>query len=282
MVAREHVHNAKVGFIGAGNLAQAVMRAFIDSNAISRDNITISNRNEKKLERVSQEFQVRAAKTNEELIERSDIVFIAVKPQDFYQCIEPIAQAFNEDHVVASLAAGISLQSIQKLIPSAPKVLRVMPTTAAKIKKSVVAFAYTPAVQPHLPWITELLSTMGLAVPVEDGEMMRSIMVAASSGIGFVYELMMYWNEWLEEHGIDAQTARKITVQTFEAAAAMAGHERDTSIGELQRKVVSPKGVTAAGLDSMRELEIERALRISFEKAAMRDQELGQMIVPRN
>ncbi len=278
MKPSEHVQNLKIGFIGAGNLTQAVMRAFIDSGYVRRENVLISNRNEKKLERVSQDFQVRAAKTNEQLIENSDIVFIAVKPQDFYQCIEPIAQAFNEDHIVISLAAGISLQSVQKLIPSSPKILRVMPTTAAKIKKSVIAFAFSPAVRPNLPWLTELFSTMGLAVPVEDGETMRAMLVAASSGIGFVYELMMYWSEWLEEHDVDPQTARKITVQTFAAAAAMAEHDRDTSIDELQRKVASQKGVTASGLESMRELEIERALRISFEKAAMRDQELGKLL----
>ena len=280
MTASEQIRSHRIGFIGAGNLAQSILRAFLDSGFVDREQIVISNRNERKLERVSRDFQIRAAKTNEEVIDFSDIVIIGVKPQDFYQCIEPIAHAFNSDQIIISLAAGISLQSVQKLIPNSQKILRVMPTTAAKIKESVIAYAATAAVKPHLQWINELLSTMGIVVPVEDGEMMRSILVGASSGIGFVYELMIYWQEWLEEHDIDAKTARNVTIQTFRAAAAMACHESETPLSELQRKVVSLKGVTAAGLDSMRELEIERALRISFEKAAMRDQELGSTFVP--
>ncbi len=276
MAKHEIINTLKIGFIGVGNLGQAVMKAFIDSGVVSRENIRIANRTERKLERVAAEFQVRSVPTNEQLIDECDVVILGIKPQDLYQAIEPISSSFHSDHVVMSLAAGVSLSSLQKLIPSAEKILRVMPNTAAKIRRSVTAYAATPKCQPILPWIEELLGTMGVVVPVEDGEMMQSLTVAASSGIGFLYELMIYWKEWLEERGIDSDTAKKITVQTFAGAAAMAEIAPDTSLDELQRKVTSLKGVTAAGLDSMRELEIERTLRISFEKASMRDKELGQ------
>jgi pyrroline-5-carboxylate reductase len=177
---------------------------------------------------------------------------------------------------VISLAAGVPLSSLQRLIPSAEKILRVMPNTAAKIRQSVIAYAATPKCRPLLPWIEELLATMGLVVPVEDGEMMQALTVAASSGIGFLFEMMIYWKEWLEERGIEPDVAKSITVQTFAGAAALAKDAKDTSLDELQRKVTSLKGVTAAGLESIRELEIDRALRISFEKACLRDRELGQ------
>jgi pyrroline-5-carboxylate reductase len=276
MARNDIIGTQKIGFIGIGNLGQAVLRAFLDSGLVPRENIRVTNRTERKLSRVVEEFQVKAVPTNEQLIDESDVVIIGVKPQDFYQAIEPIASTFQPDHIVMSLAAGISLSSLHKLIPGADKILRVMPNTAAKIKRSVIAYAATKACQPHLGWIEQLLATMGLVVPVEDGEMMESLVVGASSGIGFVYELMIYWKEWLEERGIDVETAKQITVQTFAGAAAMAEMATDTSLDELQRKVVSLKGVTAAGLESMRELEIERTLRISFEKAAMRDKELGE------
>ena len=87
---------------------------------------------------------------------------------------------------------------------------------------------------------------------------------------------MSYWQEWLEERGLEAAEARDITRQTFVGATALSKAHEGTSFDELQRKVTSAKGVTAAGLDSIRELEIERALRLSFEKAAMRDRELGK------
>lgn len=276
MSAKDVIRTQKIGVMGVGNLGQAVMRAFLDSGLVPRENMIISNRTERKLQKVAEEFQVRAVSTNEQLIDESDVVIIGVKPQDLYLALEPIASTFHSDHLVMSLAAGVSLDSLARLIPNTKKILRVMPNTAAKIKASVIAYAATSGASPHLPWVEELLSTMGLVVPVEDGEMMEALVVASSSGIGFVYELMIYWSEWLEERGIDPLVTKKITSQVFAGAAAMALSAEQTSLEELQRKVTSLKGVTAAGLDSMRELEIERALRISFEKAALRDKELGQ------
>jgi pyrroline-5-carboxylate reductase len=282
MSARDFIKTQKIGFLGTGNLSQAVLRAFLDSGLVPKENILLANRTERKLLKVAEEFQVRSVATNEQLIEQSDIVIVGVKPQDVYQALEPMASVFHESHVVISLAAGIPLRSLEKLLGGVKKIVRVMPNTAAKIKKSVIAYAGTAAISPHTGWIEELLATMGLVVPVEDGEMMESLTVGASSGIGFVYELMMYWQEWLEERGIDAQVARDITVQVFGAAAAMAEASQLTPLAELQKKVVSFKGVTAAGLDSMRELELERGLRISFEKAALRDRELGQSLQKAN
>jgi pyrroline-5-carboxylate reductase len=100
-------------------------------------------------------------------------------------------------------------------------------------------------------------------------------MVACSSGTGFIFEMMLYWQEWLEEHGFDGEVARRMTTETFLGASLLATQSKE-SIDELQARVTSKKGVTAAGLQSMRELEIERALRISFEKAAMRNKEIGR------
>lgn len=265
-----------IGFIGCGNLAQAMIRSFVNSGVLSPEKIYATNRTDKKLERFADEIKINVLRNSEELIEKCELIFLSMKPQDLYASIEPLASSFEEHHLLASVAAGISIDSLQRLIPGTKKILRVMPNTAAKVQESVVAYACTGAVVPHLNWIEELLSAMGMVVPVEDGDMMEAMTVAGSSGIGFIFELMNYWQEWLEERGIEPVQARAITVQTFKGASVVAKLQDETSFEELTRKVTSTKGVTAAGLDSMRELEIERALRISFEKAAMRDKELGQ------
>ena len=86
----------------------------------------------------------------------------------------------------------------------------------------------------------------------------------------------MYWQDWIEEHGFEKQAAKEITLETFLGAALLASQTPDVGLEELQARVASRKGVTAAGLQSLRELEVERALRISFEKAAMRNSELSR------
>lgn len=265
----------KIGFLGFGNLAQSMCRAFIDSGKLDAKDIFASNRTQKKLERLEQEFGINSVGTNEELVEKSDWIFLCVKPQDLYEAVEPIASTFTEDKMVLSLAAGISLQQLQRLVPETKLISRVMPNTAARVCQSITAYAVSPAAKVFSHAIEDLLHSLGPVLQVEDGEPMEGALVAGSSGIGFLFELMIYWQEWLEERGFARAESRLITQQVFAGAAELAKATPDTSLEELQRKVTSTKGVTAAGLNSMRELEIERALRISFEKAAIRDKELG-------
>jgi pyrroline-5-carboxylate reductase len=276
MAAADVIKTKKIGIIGCGNLGQAVMKAFIDSGLVQASSVFITNTRFEKSEKLAREYGVNPVATNEELVEKCDVVILGVKPQDLYQTIEPIASVFHEDHIVMSLAAGVTIEALRSLIPDCPNHIRVMPNTAARVKKSVIAYSTSHTAQSQVPWVEMLLSTMGYVVAVEDGDEMQALVVSSSSGIGFVFELMIYWKEWLEERGIEPDTAKKITVQTFLGAAKLAEEASQTGLEELQRKVTSAKGVTAAGLNSIRELEIERALRYSFEKAALRDKELGE------
>jgi pyrroline-5-carboxylate reductase len=282
LAADDVLRSKKIGVLGAGNLGYAMLKALSESGKVARENLFASSRNNKKLDRLVTDLGITAALTNEELIEKSDVVILGVKPQDLYLAIEPIAASFHSEQVVISLAAGVELSDLRRLITHAPAIIRVIPNTAARLKKSVTAFSATKAAEAQLPWIEELLSVFGYVVRADDEEVLRSIMVAASSGIGFLFEFMIYWQEWLEERGISQAQARKITAELFAGVSALAADSEGTPFEELQKKVVSLKGVTASGLDSMRELEIERALRISFEKAAMRDQELGKNWKPVN
>jgi pyrroline-5-carboxylate reductase len=266
----------KIGFIGVGHMGQAMVRALVESKTIAADHIWVTNRTPGKALKMQEAYGVHVMKTNEELVDQCDVIIIAVKPQDLADVIEPIASSFGEHHVVISLAAGFSLKSLKKLLPSVKGLVRVMPNTPASIRQAVVGYCLGAGAGIYQGLVEDLLSPLGLVVPTIEGEMFEALTVGSGSGPGFVLEFMQYWQEWLEEHGFDAPTARAMTVQTFLGAATMAHAVPQTSLQELQERVVSKKGVTSAGLQSMRELEIERALRYSFEKAVLRDQELSK------
>ena len=125
-------------------------------------------------------------------------------------------------------------------------------------------------------FMDRMFKPLGLTVRLDEGEAYEAFTVATSAGVGFVFELMIYWQEWLEERGIDSELAQNMTVSTFLGAAELARQASPQSTGDLQAQVTSKKGVTSAGLLSMRELEVERGIRYSFEKAALRDRELVQ------
>lgn len=264
-----------IGFLGCGNMAQAMIQALVSSGAIEASKIWVTNRSEGKLKKAREEFGVQTFANNEELVEQCDIIFLAVKPQDLGEALEPLASSFHESHLVLSLAAGFPLESLEKLLPNVSMLARVMPNTPAVIRRAVVGYSLSRGAESSEETVRELLSPLGYVVRCEEGEEFQALTVACGSGTGFVLELMQYWQEWLEEHGFDVVTARRMTMETFLGASMMAERALETSFQDMQDKVVSKKGVTAAGLQSMRELEIERALRYSFEKAVIRDSELS-------
>ncbi|MCM2282941.1 MAG: pyrroline-5-carboxylate reductase [Bdellovibrionaceae bacterium] len=265
----------KIGFLGCGNMAQAIIQALIESGAAQASQIWVTNRSEGKLLKARQELGVQTLANNEELIDQCDTIFLAVKPQDLTEALEPIASSFHEGHLVLSLAAGFPMESLEALLPNVPMLVRVMPNTPASIRRAVVGYSLSTGAQVAENSVRELLAPLGYVVRCEEGEEFQALTVSCGSGTGFVLELMQYWQEWLEEHGFSAESARKMTVETFLGAALMAERQPQVPLQDMQDKVVSKKGVTAAGLQSMRELEIERALRYSFEKAALRDTELA-------
>lgn len=270
------IKNRKIGFIGAGHMGQAIMQALVESKTVDPSKLFATNRSPGKLKKVQELWGVTPMNTNEELVDACDVIVIAIKPQDLSDALEPIASAFHDGHTVVSLAAGFPLKSLRRLLPNVRNIARAMPNTPATIQKAVVGYCLADGAENIEGEVEELLAPLGLVVPSEEGEAFAALTVSCGSGTGFVFELMMYWQEWLEEHGYDSEIAREMTVQTFLGASMLADRSARTSFDELQERVVSKKGVTAAGLQSMRELEIERALRYSFEKAVLRDQELAR------
>ena len=251
-----------------------MIKALISSGVVPKEHIFATNRSPGKLIKLEETLGVKSVNTNEELVDLCDVIVLGVKPQDLVGVLEPIASSFHESHLVVSIAAGFSLQTLKRLLPQVIGLARAMPNTPATIQKAVVGYCLAEGAEPYEASVEELLTPLGLTVQIEEGEMFEALTVGCGSGPGFIFEIMQYWQEWLEEHGYEADIAREMVVQTFVGAARLAEASPETALQELQDRVVSKKGVTAAGLQSMRELELERALRYSFEKAVIRDREI--------
>lgn len=257
-------------------MAQAMIRGLLETDFVVPKRILASNRSPGKLQKLSEQYGIGSATSNEELAEKSDILILCVKPQDLLTAIEPISQAFVQDQIIISLAAGVRMDTLEKLLPQC-RLVRLMPNTPTLIGRGILGYLLNDPEDNALESIMEdLFEPLGKVLKMADEEQLEALTVASSSGVGFLYELMMYWQDWILEHGFDADTARAMTVETFVGASLLAEQNNKIPLEELQNRVASRKGVTAAGLQSMRELEIERALRISFEKAALRNSEIAR------
>lgn len=265
----------KIGFIGVGNMAQAMIKGIIESKVVSPKAIFGTNRSQGKLQKAADFFGFQACRNNEELVEHADVIILATKPQDLSAAIDPISSTFHEGQIIISLAAGVTLRTLQKKLPQC-RIVRLMPNTPSLINRGVLGYVCNK-VDPALETVVEdICFPLGATFKVEDEEQFEALMISCASGTGFVYELMSYFQDWILERGFEPAVARKMVVETFLGASMLADQSQGLPLEDLLAKVTSKKGVTSAGLQSMRELEIERALRISFEKAALRNQELAK------
>jgi pyrroline-5-carboxylate reductase len=266
----------KIGFIGAGNMTQVLVKGMVESKIVKPQNIIISNRTPGKLIKMADLYQVQTREHNEMVIEEADVIILAMKPQDLPKALEGFASQITEHQIVISLAAGINFESLQRQIPEG-RLVRLMPNTPSIIGRGVLGFICEEEGDEFLhSLMQDLFSSLGVVLEVDSEDQFDALMISCSSGTGFVFEMMMYWQDWIEEHGFTEEMSKKMTIETFLGASLLAAQSIGVDIEELQSRVTSKKGVTAAGLHSMRELEIERALRLSFEKAALRSQEISR------
>lgn len=267
-----------IGFLGAGNMGSAIIERLVGSGHMKAEQILASNRTQRKLQKLVNEFGIKGFSQNEELVDQADVVVIGVKPQDVDQALEPISSSFREDQTVVSMASGVTLKSLEKVLGNVKNLVRIMPNTPVRIGRGVIGYCVSSKSKGADLLIRDLFAPLGYLVSVEEGESFEALTVACGSGVGFVFELMIYWSEWLEGHGFSPKVARKMTQEAFFGASQLVAESPDLSLQDLENRVTSKKGVTFAGLESMRELEIERALRYSFEKAVLRDRELGKLM----
>ncbi len=267
----------KISFLGCGQIAQSLLQAYLNHSKILPENIFISGRNLQKTKRIAEKFKVQMVEDNEDLLEKSSIIFICVKSFDGEEAVQTLRNSFNSNHTFISVMAGVSLKQLQKWGLSSRRIVRLMPSIAVRMGKGFLPF-YTYKNQDSLnAFIEELLKPLGSVMVLDQEEFLNPLTVASASGIGFFFEILEYWIEWLQGQGFSYKKAREISIQTFLAAGFLAQKSPQKKLLELQKEVASSKGVTAAGLHTMRELELERILRLSFEKASLREKELSHI-----
>ena len=266
----------KIGFIGAGHMTQALIKGVLESKQIKNSQIYVSNRTPGKLIKLKELYVgLNTRQYNEEIVDECDMIILAMKPQDLPAAIGEISEKFREEQIIISLAAGIKIDALEKIIPTG-RIARMMPNTPSLIGRGVIGLLTQNMDESGSDLIHDIFASLGMMLDVDTEDQFDALMVSCSSGTGFVFEMMMYWQDWIQERGFTDEESKQMTIETFLGASLLAAQSAGIDIEELQQRATSKKGVTAAGLTSMRELEIERALRISFEKASMRSQEISR------
>ncbi len=267
--------NQTVGFIGAGNMASALIKGLLESNVYDREHLLAADKDENALKRMSDSLGVTSYPSNLKVASECSIVVLAVKPQQMQEALEEMKEAITDRHLIISIAAGIPLRMIRDIIGKDIPMIRVMPNTPALVQKGVSALAPGElATAAHMDIAGTIFGAVGETVQVEE-TLMDAVTALSGSGPGYVFRIMECMAEAGVGLGLKQETALKLVVQTFLGAAHLA-RASDDSLSELRRKVTSPGGTTAAGLAVLEEKGLRDMIIEAVSAACTRSLELGK------
>lgn len=234
-----------VGILGYGNMGQAILSLFLTRTRLKTDfNLTVCSLG------VDEVPGARCVKSIENLFAESDLIFICIKPQEFYQ-LKPFGRDLSEDKPVISIMAGISIAKIQKIFLGA-KVMRVMPNLPLRVGKGVIGW-YSPKQLFNLAeqeLFAKIFPEFGLSVPLQDERQLDAITAISGSGPAYVFLFANALVKVAEKIGFDHATAKKIVGQTITGSLAYADSQTE-DFNELIAKVKSKGGTTEAALGDL-------------------------------
>jgi len=263
-----------LGIIGTGSMAEALLAGILSCNLIIPENIYVINRkNDDRLNFFRANYCVNTTRDYREVVACCDTVIIAVKPKDMGDLLSHIREYVTKDHIIISVAAGISTYFIEDRLGRKARIVRAMPNTSCQVKESATAIAAGSHADIHsIKAARDIFSSVGKVVMVEE-EALDAVTGLSGSGPAYVYLML----EALTEAGINAGLGREISeqlaVQTVFGAAKMA-LESGEAPTHLRRKVTSPGGTTMAGIKTLQQMGFSASIMEAVRNAAERSRQM--------
>ena len=262
----------RLGFIGAGNMATAILDGVVSKQVFQTDHIMISNPHRDKL-KYPQSLGVSVTTSNNEVVLNSDIIILAVKPQKFEVVLADIRE-YCPDKCFVSIAAGISTGWIRDRLPGA-SVIRVMPNTPLQLGLGATAIAETSDVSHRLfQCVCNIFSAAGSVAVIPEAQMDDVIPISGSSP-AFFFRMADVMVRWAQEQGMDPQISLELAAAAMKGSAEMLLSSGKTA-NELTKQVCSPGGTTLAALTAFDDRDFDGLIYDAMKRCVLRSKELGK------
>ncbi|HWL09899.1 MAG TPA: pyrroline-5-carboxylate reductase [Planctomicrobium sp.] len=263
----------RVGFIGAGKMATALAKGLIEARFTSAEQIVASDVYSAARDQFTNETGSTTFDGNSEVLQRSQVIILAVKPQSLSEVFTRLKEGLTTDHLIVSIAAGVTLSKIEAALPG-HRVIRVMPNTPCLVGAGASAFARgSHATSEDAALVQRLLATVGLALEVPESQL-DAVTGLSGSGPAYVFEIIEALSDGGVLAGLPRATATKLAAQTLLGAAKMV-LETGEHPGQLKDAVTSPAGTTIAGLLELEQAGIRGSLMNAVRAATQRARELA-------
>jgi pyrroline-5-carboxylate reductase len=273
----ERMKGRRIGFLGGGNMAGALIRGLLHSSMVTADQIQATDVKEERRAELERVYGIKAIDDNEALVRWANVVVISVKPQIVDRVLGSIAAGLDKDDLVVSVAAGVPLEAIEARLPSSARVIRSMPNTAAIALAGATAIAPgSHATREDVEVARALFEAVGRCV-VLDESLLDAVTGLSGSGPAYVMLMIEALADGGVKVGLGRDTALLLAAQTVYGAAKLQ-LETGEHPGRLKDMVTSPGGTAIAGLHTLEAGGLRRTLIDAVEAAARRSAELGEQM----
>jgi pyrroline-5-carboxylate reductase len=269
------VKKKKFGFVGAGNMGEALIKGLLGARLVTPRDILISDPSRERMLHMKKAHRVSAAKNNQELVRRSDVVFLSVKPAQINRVLRDISPVLDRTRLLVSIAAGVSLFQIESKLRAPVRLVRAMPNTPALVGEGATALSFGNLVTAaDRKLMLNVFGAVGKAVVLGE-DLMDAVTGLSGSGPAYVFTLIQGLADGGVQAGLARSTAVELAAQTVLGAARMVletgGHPM-----QLRDQVASPAGTTIEGIAVLEEGGFKGLLMDAVVTAAERSRQLSE------
>lgn len=263
----------KICFIGGGNMAVAIIGGLLESNYVQAETVRVVEINADNRARLQNEFGVQTTADLSEGVTGSEVVVLAVKPQQLREVAGQLAPMLN-GQLIISIAAGIRATDLQHWL-NTRNIVRAMPNTPALIRQGVTGlYALRGVCAGHKTISGKILDAVGTSVWLDDEAQMDALTAVSGSGPAYVFYFIESMQQAAQELGLNAEQSRQLVLGTFAGATALA-KASDDDVGTLRARVTSKNGTTERALLSMEVDQVKQHIAKAVHAAAARSKEMG-------
>lgn len=273
------LNDKKIGFIGSGNMGEAMISGLIDSGASEPANIMCSDVREDALKEIETRFGVSTSTSNFEVADSADIIILAIKPQIMVPVLQEIKDCLDMSKIIISIAAGVPLAAIEACLNKDLRLIRVMPNVAVSVREGAAAVAAGEhTLQEDIDLAMEIFNSLGKSIFLKENNLMDAITGLSGSGPAYIFMVVDALADAGVKVGLSRPDALLLASQTILGAAKML-IETNEHPGSLKDSVTSPGGTAIAGLHTLEKGGLRTTLINAVEAATQRSVELGEMMI---
>lgn len=270
-----NIVDKKIGFIGCGNMGKAILGGLVASKLVPAENITVYNRSAKSVEAISQEFGSRGANSADEVAKEADVLIVGVKPNMMANILGEISDALKPNAIIVSIAAGVTLETLEFALKDGQKVVRVMPNTPALVNAGMSSITPNKQVsEDESALIVEIFSSFGRAEIVPE-YLIHSVVGVSGSAPAYVFMFIEAMADAAVLGGMPRAQAYQFAAQAVMGSAKMV-LETGKHPGELKDMVCSPGGTTIEAVKVLEQKGLRAAVMDAMQRCMAKSEEMSR------